>query len=141
MRILRKSLFVFIIILFAVNSYADQADFLRNHADRIGLYFFYDNDCEYCHMQLPIVKQLKEIYGISTLIISENGCPVTKYLQCSTDPGLFAKFNVIYYPVIIMVYRSHSGKPLFHQIGIGVTNFNTLSSRIYYYAKHHQGGN
>jgi len=137
---LRKFLFIFTIMLFTVNSYAGQADFLRKHADRIGLYFFYDADCEYCHMQLPIVERLKRIYGISALIVSENGCPVTKDIQCSNHPELFTKFHVIYHPVIIMVYRSRSGKPIFHQIGIGLTDFNTLSSRIYYYARH-QGGN
>ncbi len=141
MKILKKSLFIFAIILFASNSYAGRTNFLINHADKIGLYFFYDAACEYCHMQLPIVEQLHKAYGISVLIISENGCPTAKDLPCSDHPELFTKFHVIYHPVIIMVYRGQSGKPIFHQIGIGLTDFNTLTSRIYYYTKHRQGGN
>ncbi len=139
-----RNLFIVILLLFAVipayakNFNNQKTQFLRNNAYRIGTYVFVDGNCIYCRMQSVIMNNLLHDYGIHTLLVSENYCPSLFKLPCVINLSLFHQFHIIYHPVIIMIYKRNNGKPVFHQVGLGVTKLGKLTNRIYYYAKQYQ---
>lgn len=140
-----KKFIIITILLFATPvfaghsvNYSNKAQFLQNNAYRIGTYVFIDGSCIYCRMQSAIMVNLLKTYGIHSLLISSNYCPSVLKTPCTVNTYLYHKFHITYHPVIIMIYRQDNNKPIFHQIGIGVTKLNTLTNRMYYYANQFQ---
>ncbi len=44
-------------------------------ASRVGLFFFYQPNCEMCEIQAPIVKMLEQGYGFTVVAVSSDGTP------------------------------------------------------------------
>lgn len=68
--------------------YEDQDRIMRSLAATHGILFFYRSDCEYCHMQLPILQLLHAKYGIEILGIALDGKPIGGGMNWKPDNGI-----------------------------------------------------
>lgn len=111
-------------------------DFIKEHSRNMGLLVFIKNGCPYCMKQIPVLTWFKADYGIDILLVSMNGCPEnTMGLPCTNDPQAFYTYRIEYEPTIILVVRGRNNRPAFFPIGVGMTNGERISKRIYYYAR------
>ena len=68
--------------------YEDQDRIMRSLAATHGILFFYRSDCEYCHMQLPVLQLLHAKYGIEILGIALDGKPIGGGMNWKPDNGI-----------------------------------------------------
>lgn len=110
--------------------------FIKEHSRNMGLMAFIKNGCPYCMRQIPVLAWFKADYGIDILLVSMNGCPEnTMGLPCTNNPQAFYTYRIGYEPTIILVVRGRNNRPAFFPIGVGLTNGERISKRIYYYAR------
>ena len=53
-----------------------------------GVVFFFRSDCDFCHMQAPILKMLNKNYGIEVLPVSLDGRGIREFPQFKPDNGI-----------------------------------------------------
>lgn len=53
-----------------------------------GVVFFFRSDCEFCHMQAPILKMMREQYNIEVLAVSLDGRKIKEFKDAKVDNGI-----------------------------------------------------
>jgi len=53
-----------------------------------GLLFFFRSDCQYCHIQAPVLRMLADRYGVEVLPISMDGGPMPGLPTAKPDNGI-----------------------------------------------------
>lgn len=53
-----------------------------------GVLFFYRGDCDFCHMQAPIMKMLRDRYGIEVMAVSMDGARIREFQDAKKDNGI-----------------------------------------------------
>lgn len=110
--------------------------FVKLHRRNMGIMAFIKNGCPFCMKQIPVLSWFKADYGLDVLLVSMNGCPEnTMGLPCIHRPQAFYAYGIRYEPTILLVIRSRNNRPAFYPVGLGLTSEETLSKRVYYYAK------
>ncbi|MHB1546794.1 MAG: conjugal transfer protein TraF [bacterium] len=109
-----------------------QKDFIANNSDRLGVFYFINNNQT---AQNHIDNWLKRDYGISIIAIAKNHCPSGLNFQCGVSPNIFKSFNITYAPTNLLVYRGRHNNPHYQVIGSGLTDENAMAFRIYKFIK------
>jgi len=66
----------------------DRDQLMRELAQTHGLFFFFRNNCAYCHVQAPLLKQLEQKYGFTVYAISMDGSVLPQYPNAARDSGM-----------------------------------------------------
>lgn len=81
----------------------------RELANVGGLVVFVDGNCRFCAMQMPIVKVLRNQYGMEALVVSLDGKRPQGYDGAIVrDNGLYRKLDLKLTPSIVYVHRPHA---------------------------------
>lgn len=83
-----------------------QEQAVRELAAQGGLILFVDGACRFCVMQMPVIKALKQNYGVETLVISLDGSRPKGYTgPIVKDNGLYHKLELRLTPSLVYVPR------------------------------------
>lgn len=93
-----------------------------------GIFFFFRNDCPYCHAQAPILKSFASRYGISVIPISLDGLGLPEYPNPSADIGWADRLGVSGTPAMFMV---NPGTGEVVPLAYGVISEEEIKDRIY----------
>ena len=66
----------------------DQSSVMATLAKTHGVLFFFRSDCEFCHLQAPIMQMLSQRYGIKVLAVSVDGGPIKEFPNAKVDNGI-----------------------------------------------------
>lgn len=110
-----------------------QSALLKRIADRVGLFFFFTSECEYCDLQAPLVKMLAQSKGFAVVPVSIDGQSLPSHLfpNVREDSGQAERLGVVTYPAIYLA--SPEGK--FAPVGQGLMSLPELNHRILVAAK------
>ena len=92
-----------------------------------GLFFFFRQNCPYCHGFAPLVKRFSEKYGWSVLAISLDGGGIDAFPQAKRDNGIAARFNITHVPALIAVHPQ-TGKVI--PLAYGMISESEIESRV-----------
>jgi conjugal transfer pilus assembly protein TraF len=93
-----------------------------------GMFWFFRQDCPYCHAQAPILRRFAERYGIDVVPISLDGGLVPEFPNARRDVGWAEALGVTHTPALFMVNpRTREIVP----VGFGVLTEEDLKDRIY----------
>lgn len=53
-----------------------------------GVLFFYRGDCQFCHMQAPVLKMLRDRYQIEVLAVGVDGAKIREFPDAKKDNGI-----------------------------------------------------
>ena len=66
---------------------------LKKAAKTHGLFFFFKQDCPYCHQFAPLVARFAKTYGFEVKAISQKGGQLKEFPNAVQDNGMGAKLN------------------------------------------------
>ena len=96
-----------------------------------GIVFFFRSDCEFCHMQAPIVRMLKDQYQIEVLPVSLDGRGIKEFPQVRPDNGISMVLSrgrgIDTVPAMFLVSRD---KKEIVPLGAGVLAMDEMVERI-----------
>lgn len=101
---------------------------LEKIAQRVGIFFFFERNCEMCEIQVPIVKMLEQQYGFTVIPISADGSPLhtNTFPNYKTDRGHARQLGVVTYPALFLISPDRSFAP----VGQGVMSLPDAVNRI-----------
>ena len=95
--------------------------------EEFGLFFFFRDDCPYCHQFAPIVKQFADHYGWKVLAISVDGGKVAEFPNAVADEGLFETWGGQILPALFAVNpQTEQVIPLAY----GLTSLDQMETRL-----------
>lgn len=104
-------------------------NYIRDHSEHIGLYYFFSAYCPYCREESPIIQEFADEYGVNVLGISKDEC-AGEVSNCVVRPDLFDKFGISETPTIVLVYKNGS-EVKFVPVGSGLTSETQLRDRVF----------
>jgi len=88
--------------------YAEQSQKLQKRiqglAREYGLFFFFRENCPYCHTFAPIVKRFAQKYGWSVLAISMDGGTLPEFPEARRDNGISKRLQIAHVPALIALH-------------------------------------
>lgn len=92
--------------------YQAQQKALRELSETGGLIVFVDGVCRFCEKQLPILKSIRNEFGLEYLVISTDGRAPKSADKFVKDNGLFRKLSLQLTPTIVYVPKpkAYSGQ-------------------------------
>lgn len=88
--------------------YDEQAKAFSKHmkgfSQEYGLFFFFRQNCAYCHNFAPIVKRFSQKYGWSVLPISLDGGSLPEFPNARSDNGMAARLRITHVPALIALH-------------------------------------
>lgn len=104
-----------------------QEQAVRELSAQGGLVVFVDGTCRFCVMQMPIIKSLKQNYGIETLVVSLDGSRPKGYSgPIVKDNGLYHKLELKLTPSIVYVH-----KPKGYKVGKDQNTYRIVAQGFY----------
>lgn len=97
-----------------------------------GILFFYRSDCNFCHMQSPILRMLQDRYRVEILAISGDGGPIREFPNARPDNGI-GRFvtngvGIETYPSLYLVSKDQKQVV---PLGAGVMAMDEIVDRIF----------
>ena len=112
------------------NEASDEA-LIRQLAQTHGMLFFYRSDCEYCHIQAPIMSMLQKVYGLEVMAISGDGGPMQGFPDAKPDNGISTLVTggrgISMYPATYLVSKDQKQVV---PLGSGVMALDELINRV-----------
>lgn len=99
---------------------------LRNIAQKVGLFFFYEANNELCELQAPIIKMIQDNYGFTVIPISADGSKLAQFPNVKVDKGHAQRLGVMTYPALFLATPSGDFAP----VGQGVMSLPDIANRI-----------
>jgi conjugal transfer pilus assembly protein TraF len=102
-----------------------------NLAKSHGLFFYFRNNCPYCHALAPIVKRFSQQTGIKVYPITMDGQGIPDYPDAVPDRGTAAKIipgGITMVPALVLAVPSTGERQV---VGFGVLSDMELYERIY----------
>lgn len=111
--------------------YDEQAKAFSKHmkglSQEYGLFFFFRQNCAYCHNFATIVKRFAQKYGWSVLPISLDGGTLPEFPNARRDNGMATRLQVGHVPALIALH-SKTGKLL--PLAYGMVSESEIERRI-----------
>ncbi len=111
--------------------YDEQAKAFSKHmkglSQEYGLFFFFRQNCAYCHNFAPIVKRFAQKYGWSVLPISLDGGTLPEFPNARRDNGMAERLQITHVPALIALH-SKTGKLL--PLAYGMVSESEIERRI-----------
>jgi conjugal transfer pilus assembly protein TraF len=92
-----------------------------------GLFFFFRQNCRYCHHFAPIVKRFAEKYGWSVLGISLDGGSLPEFPHAKRDNGIVERLGITHVPALITLHPK-SGKLI--PLAYGMISEGEIEERV-----------
>ena len=112
------------------NDASDDA-LMRQLAQTFGVLFFYRSDCEFCHIQAPIMNMLQRTYGLEVMAISGDGGPMQGFPDAKPDNGISTLVTggrgISMYPATFLVSKDQ--KQII-PLGSGVLALDEITNRV-----------
>jgi len=114
-------------------------------AQEYGLFFFFRNNCPYCHHFAPIVKRFSQKYGWSVLAISMDGgslrSALPEFPDARQDNGISKRLQVSHVPALIafhpktkqlipLAYGMVSESEIEERVLLWFSGYDSLSSKL-----------
>jgi conjugal transfer pilus assembly protein TraF len=80
---------------------------IKGLAQEYGLFFFFRQNCSYCHGFAPLVKRFSEKYGWSVLAISLDGSSTSilpEFPHAKRDNGIAKKLQITHVPALVAIH-------------------------------------
>jgi conjugal transfer pilus assembly protein TraF len=107
-------------------------ELLRSLAEKVGIFYFYKEDCPYCTAQEPILDYFAGDTGMTVLGVSMDGSPMKSgKFEWRVDQGHAEQFNVTSVPALVLV--NPNGETV--TISNGLLALDEISSRALLGAK------
>ncbi len=111
--------------------YDEQAKAFSKHmkglSQEYGLFFFFRQNCAYCHNFAPIVKRFAQKYGWSVFPISLDGGTLPEFPNARRDNGMAERLQITHVPALIGLH-SKTGKLL--PLAYGMVSESEIERRI-----------
>ena len=91
-----------------------------------GLFFFFRQNCPYCHGFAPFVKRFSKKYGWAVLAVSLDGGGTTSFPHAKRDNGIAARLNITRVPALMAVHPQ-TGKVI--PLAYGMISETEIESR------------
>lgn len=111
---------------------AKEDEMLTKLSQKIGLFYFYKEDCIYCRITDLAVEIYQRKYGFDVLSISIDGSPPHKtelMANWVVDSGQAKKLKIIQFPALFMVNPAQ-GEDGIVSISQGAFGFGSLGERV-----------
>lgn len=120
---------------------------LQELANHVGLAFFYDSSCQWCHKMIPVVNYLKEKTDLNIRVFAKNSAtdyiPILRQdIPVYPDNGYSKQFQITVWPALVMlrppldVYVIAQGNVSYPELTTRAINVafdqNVLSEEWYY---------
>lgn len=110
----------------------DSASLMNRLAKTHGLLFFYRSDCNFCHIQAPVLRMLQDRYNVEVLAISGDGGPIAQFPNARPDNGI-GRFvtngvGIETYPSVFLVSKDQKQVV---PLGAGVMAMDEIVDRIF----------
>jgi conjugal transfer pilus assembly protein TraF len=92
-----------------------------------GLFFFFRENCSYCHAFAPIVKRFSQKYGWTVLPISLDGGHLTEFPFAKQDNGISKRLQISHVPALI-AFHPKTGQ--FLPLAYGMISESEIENRI-----------
>lgn len=90
--------------LYYATQHKDLANRIKTLAQEYGLFFFFRDNCPYCHQFAPIVKRFAQTHGWSVLAISLDGGSLPEFPKAKRDNGMAERLQVSHVPALIALH-------------------------------------
>ncbi|MBP9691877.1 MAG: type-F conjugative transfer system pilin assembly protein TraF [Alphaproteobacteria bacterium] len=100
---------------------------MKGFSQEYGLFFFFRQNCAYCHNFAPIVKRFSQKYGWSVLPISLDGGSLPEFPNARSDNGMAARLQITHVPALIALHPK-TGKLL--PLAYGMISESEIERRI-----------
>ena len=100
---------------------------IQGLASEYGLFFFFRQNCSYCHHFAPIVKRFADKYNWSVLGISLDGGTLSEFPHAKRDNGISERLGITHVPALIALH-SKTGKLI--PLAYGMVSENEIEERI-----------
>ena len=112
--------------------FRDESALMDEIAKTHGILFFYRSDCQFCHLQSPILKMIQDRYHVNILAISGDGGPINEFPNAKPDNGIghFVTHGrgIETYPSMFLVSKDQRQVV---PLGAGVVAMDEIVNRIY----------
>lgn len=100
---------------------------IKSLKDTHGLYFFFKENCPYCHAFAPVVKAFATKHGWSVLAVSMDGSSLPEFPNAQVNNGMAQKLGVSMVPALFLANPA-KGKIL--PISHGMISQQDIENRI-----------
>lgn len=100
---------------------------IKGLAQEYGLFFFFRENCPYCHNFAPIVKRFAQKYGWSVLAVSLDGGTLPEFPGAKQDNGIAKRLGIVHVPAL-MALHPKTGKLL--PLAYGMISESEIEGRI-----------
>lgn len=109
----------------------DERTLLASLAKTHGILFFYRSDCQFCHLQAPVLKMLQDQFGIEVLAVSIDGGPIKEFPNAKRDNGIsLAVTQGRGVDIVPSVFLVSNDQRTVVPVGSGVLAMDEIVSRI-----------
>jgi conjugal transfer pilus assembly protein TraF len=110
---------------------------IKNLSETFGLFFFFAEQCPYCHQFAPIVKKFAETYGWEVIAISVDGGSLPEFPHAEADNGLFHAWGIKALPSLFAVNpKTQEAIP----VAYGLTSLDDMETRVMALVGHQKSG-
>lgn len=100
---------------------------LKMLSQHYGLFFYFNSQCEYCHLIAPILKEFEKKFGWEILAISTDGGGLKEFPEFKIDNGSAQANSIEYFPAL-MLFDARENKIIpFHY---GFATLDTLIEKV-----------
>lgn len=113
----------------------DRDQLLREMSQSWGLYFFYRQNCAYCHVMAPQLKMFQQKYGFTVYAVTLDGGVLPQFPQSSRDAGMAQmvadalKIPSQHFVVPAVVLAKPASREVV-AIGFGALNMDQMADRV-----------
>ncbi|KAB2835762.1 MAG: type-F conjugative transfer system pilin assembly protein TraF [Caedimonadaceae bacterium] len=111
--------------------YAEKSKDLSNRIKKLaqdyGLFFFFRQNCPYCHGFAPIVKGFSQKHGWSVLAISLDGGTLPEFPEAKRDNGIATHLQISHVPALIAL-NSKTGQLI--PLAYGMVSESEIEERV-----------
>ncbi len=104
---------------------------MKSLAKTHGFIFFFRGDCQYCHIQAPIMKMLRDQYKIEILAVSGDGGPMEGFPDAKPDNGISMMVSygkgIAVYPSTYLISKDQKEVV---PIGSGILAMDEIVNRV-----------
>jgi conjugal transfer pilus assembly protein TraF len=100
---------------------------IQGLASEYGLFFFFRQNCPYCHHFAPVVKRFTGKYGWFVLGISLDGGSLPEFPHAKQDNGIVERLGITHVPALIALHPQ-TGKLI--PLAYGMVSESEIEERI-----------
>ena len=106
--------------------------YLKDLAQRAGLFFFFSSHCPYCQREAEVIASFGALYGFPVKPVTIDGRCLEAFPGCTPDAGVATSLAVEQVPAVFLVTRGKDGAPAVQRVSTGFVTLDELAYRIWW---------